>query len=107
MSLEQNRDFTDNNIIIDKEDNKCFKIIYKPNIYKTRKLEIIEKLYKDNFHFDDKRDYEEDDTIRIFDRYFVNENMNKCKIIYKNKKYNLREYLDEIDSKYNHNINEI
>ena len=32
MSLEQNRDFTDNNIIIDKEDNKYFKIIYEPYI---------------------------------------------------------------------------
>ena len=37
--------------------------------------------------------------IRIFGRKFVENNKNKCKIIYKNKVLELKEYFEEIDKK--------
>ena len=36
-------------------------------------------------------------VFRIFGEKFVKINSNKCKIIYKNKKYKLKEYFKEID----------
>ena len=106
MSLEQYNDYICNNIIDELEDNKYFIMIYKPNINKKEKEEIIKKFKKLHFPFDDERDYKED-VIRIFGKDFVKQNKNNCKIIYNNKKYKLKEYLHEIDNNYNHNINEI
>ena len=40
-------------------------------------------------------------NIKIFDKTFINNNRDKCKIIYKNKIYQLKEYLEEL--KINHN----
>ena len=61
---------------------------------------------EDGFPFDDNKDYK-DGVIRLFGYNFVKQNKNNCKIIYNNKKYKLKEYLNEIDNNYNHNINEI
>ena len=42
--------------------------------------------------------------LRIFGKIFVNKNKNKCKIIYKNKKYKLKEYFEDLKcSKINEN----
>ena len=106
MSLEQDKEYICNNIIDKEENNKYFIMIYKPNINKKEKEEIIKKFKKFHFPFDDEKDYKED-VIRIFEKKFVKHNKNKCKIIYNNKKYKLKEYLHEIDNNYNHNINEI
>ena len=67
--------------------NIIYKMVYKPKENKEEKKDKKEEL-KDNeeFFLDDKREYEKD-IIRIFGKYFVKENKNKCKIIYKNKKY--------------------
>ena len=46
-------------------------------------------------------------SIRIFGKNFVNTNKNKCKIIYNNKIYELKEYFEEIDINYNNNENQI
>ena len=70
MSLEQDKDCICNNVIDEGEDNKYFIIIYKPNINKKEKEEIIKKFKKDGFHFDDEKDYKED-VIRIFGKQFV------------------------------------
>ena len=56
--------------------------------------------------FCDEKEYTED-VIRILGKYFVTQNKNKCKIIYNNKKYELKEYFDEIDTNYNIEIKEI
>ena len=40
------------------------------------------------------------DKIRIFDNDFINKNKDKCKIIYKNKEYELKEYFEDIDNNY-------
>ena len=37
---------------------------------------------------------------RIFGSSFVENNNNKCKIIYKDEEHELKEYLDEIDDDY-------
>ena len=50
---------------------------------------------------DNDREYS-GDIIRIFGKQFVKNNKNKCNIIYKNKKYKLSEYCEEIDNNYNH-----
>ena len=39
--------------------------------------------------------------LRILGKKFVNNNKNKCKIIFNNKEYELKEYLDDIDKNYN------
>ena len=59
-------------IIDEKEDEK--EIIYKPN---------------------------KDGNVRIFGYDFVLNNKQKCKIIYNNKEYELKEYINDIDKNYN------
>ena len=89
------------------EKNKIFIMIYKPNENKKEKLEIFKELKKKgNYFLSDEKEYS-DDVIRIFGKYFVKQNKNRCKIIYNNKKYELKEYFDEINNNYNHDIKEI
>ena len=38
--------------------------------------------------------------VRIFGEKFVNKNKYKCKIIYKNQEYELKEYFEDIDNNY-------
>ena len=70
----------------------CYEMIYKPNENKEEKKEKM-KYYK----FIDKKEYT-GELLRIFGRYFVKHNKNNCRIIYKNKIYKLKEYLEEIDN---------
>ena len=42
-----------------------------------------------------------DGILKIFGSTFVNNNIKKCKIVYKNKEYELKEYINDIDKKYN------
>ena len=106
MSEEEGKDYISNNMTDEQEDNKYFTMIYKLNIDKKEKQKIIQKFKVERFPFDDEKDYKED-AIRILGKYFVERNKNNCKIIYNNKKYKLKEFLDEIDGGYNHNIKEI
>ena len=74
---------------------------YKPNENKEEKKEKRKKFKEDDdFIFDDEKEYNED-VLRIFGKNFVKRNKYKCKIIYKNKKYELKEYFEEIDKNYN------
>ena len=106
MSEEEGKDYISNNMTDEQEDNKYFTMIYKLNIDKKEKQKIIQTFKVERFPFDDEKDYKED-AIRILGKYFVERNKNNCKIIYNNKKYKLKEFLDEIDDNYNHNIKEI
>ena len=106
MSLKEYKDYIVNNMLDKEKNNKYFTLIYKPNINKKEKQEIIKKLKEDRFPFDDEKDYKKD-IIRIFGKHFVKQNKNKCKITYKNKKYKLKEYLNKIDNNYSQNINKI
>ena len=47
-------------------------------------------------------EFKEGKKLKIFDKIFINNNIDKCKIIYKDKDYKLREYLDDIDKDYRH-----
>ena len=83
------------------ENNLIYEMIYKPNENKKEKKEIKKQFKEDHaFIFDDEKEYNED-ILRIFSKYFVKYNKNKCKIIYKNKKYELKKYFQEIDNNYN------
>ena len=42
------------------------------------------------------------DKIRIFGRVFIENNFDKCKIVYNDKEYELKEYFEDIDSNNNH-----
>ena len=85
------------------ENNIIYEMIYKPNENKKEKKEKKKQFKEDGeFIFDDEKEYN-DDVLRIFGKYFVKHNKNKCKIIYKNKKYELKEYFEEIDNNYNKN----
>ena len=83
-----------------KEENNEFKMIYKPNENKTEKMKKLEYFKEYNiFHFEDDKEYS-GDILRILDKYFIKQNKNKCKLIYNNKKYKLKEYFEEIDNNY-------
>ena len=83
-----------------KEENNVFEMIYKPNDNKNEKIKKLEKFKKfNNSHFEDDKEYS-GDVIRILDRYFIKNNKNKGKLIYNNKKYELKEYFEEIENNY-------
>ena len=42
------------------------------------------------------------ERVKIFDKIFINNNKYKCKIIYNNRKFELKEYFEDIDNNYNH-----
>ena len=81
-------------------ENFGFEIIYKPNENKKEKIEKIKNLKKQfNFFLDTDKEYS-GDVLRIFGKKFVKHNKNKCILIYNNKKYELKEYFEEIDNNY-------
>ena len=63
-----------NNVINKQNEDITDEIIYKPN---------------------------KDGKVRIFEEKFVNNNKQNCKIIYNNKEYELKEYINDIDKEYN------
>ena len=72
------------------ENNIIYEMIYKPNENKKEKKEKKKQFKEEHaFIFDDEKEYN-DDVLRIFGKYLVKHNKNKCKIIYKNKKYELK-----------------
>ena len=85
------------------EKDRYLSIIYKQ--IKDKK-EKIKNLKENGFKFYDKKEYE-GNVLRIFGKDFVKQNKNKCKIVYGNKKYKLKEYFEEIGNNYTHNFKEI
>ena len=69
------------------------KLIYLYNEINDENLEI-EINYKPNNH---------NNKLRLFGDVFINNNIYKCKIIYKNKEYDLKQFIDDIDKDYNLN----
>ena len=108
MSVELFEESINNDIICNtKEKDKYLIMIYNPNENKKEKKERMKQLKKDNvFLLDEEKEYTED-IIRIFGKLFVYGNENKCKIIYNNKRYRLKEYFDMIDKNYNIKIKQI
>ena len=100
-------EFNDSEMIynIDNEMSNCkeiglFKMIYKLKENKAHKEEKIKtfKEYFGSLFKDEKKDSE--DSLRILGKYFVNRNKNKSKLIYNNKKYELKELFKDIDNNY-------
>ena len=56
----------------------------------SNEIEIIYKIKENNT-----------EKVIIFGYSFVKNNRDKCKIIYKNKEYELKEYFNDIDNNYN------
>ena len=65
------------------KENSIANNIYNEKIY----FEIVYKPKKDK-----------KDKTKIFGNGFINKNKDKCKIIYENKEYELKEYFDDIDN---------
>ena len=98
------------NDLKNKLENMIRKNESKINNMKSRYEEFNKlKYFESN---DDKRSilnliyYQDENNIknsklRIFGKNFVNKNKGKCKIIYKNKQFELEEYLEDIDKNYN------
>ena len=64
--------------------------------YEIRKKKIfyVKAKYKPNENIKE--------TLKILFEKFISKNKNKCKIIYKNKIYEIKEYFEDIDIKYNY-----
>ena len=58
-----------------------------------------EKYYIKTYYIKNKTG---DKDVKILDKDFIKKNKYKCKIIYKNKIYELKEYFSYIDISYNH-----
>ena len=59
---------------------------------------------KDSFYFIAKYqpDKNNKENLKILGKEFIKKNINKCKLIYRNKKYKLKENFEDIDINYNH-----
>ena len=72
-------------------------MIYKQKERKALKGEKLETFNeKLGFLFKDRNQ----DSLRILGKYFVNKNKNKSKLIYNNKKYELKELFEDINNNY-------
>ena len=63
--------------------------LYTEMTDKNEEIEIIYKPEEDN-----------KEKVRIFGEWFVNNNIYKCRIIYKNEEYELKEYFNDIYDEY-------
>ena len=82
MSFEQNFEYIGFNTMQKANKNDMhFIMIYKPNENKKEKKDKMKKFKEElDYLLDDEKEYKED-VIRIFGKYFVKQNKNKCKII--------------------------
>ena len=67
---------------------------------KNEEIEIIYKPIKEQ----EMEEENKKEKIRIFGKYFVNINYQKCKIIYEDREYELTEYINDIDEDFNNEI---
>ena len=74
---------------------------FESNDDKTTILNLIYYQNENNSEEEYKNKIIKSSGLRIFGKTFVNNNKGKCKIIYKNKKFELKEYLEDIDKNYN------
>ena len=71
------------------EDINIFQLVYKSYEKKNEREKKLEKVKNFiNFFGDNEKDSSK--IVKIFGKKFLNKNKNKCKIAYKNKKYELR-----------------
>ena len=71
-------------------------MLYLYNEINNENLEIEIQYKPDNTN----KESEKKEMLKIFSKKFISKNFGKCKIIYKNKEYDLCEYINDIDNKY-------
>ena len=99
MSIIKNEEYIGNKKINKYNENNYY-FIMKYKLDEKEKKEEIKKLKEEKiFILNDKKEYT-DNLIRIFGKNFVKKNKNKCKIIFNNKKYKLKEYFNSINNNY-------
>ena len=106
--LFRNNIFNDNKISLFNNNEKFKNLLQKENNKEEFiQFEITYKYKPDEYDDESKDDVFEDeedektDKLKILDKIFINKNKDKCKIIYKNKEYELEEYFEDIDNNYN------
>ena len=79
---------------------------FESNNDKKTILNLIYYKNENNSEEERKNKTIKNNKLRIFGKTFVNKNKNKgkCEIIYKNKQFELKEYLEDIDKNYNKNL---
>ncbi len=82
-----------------KESNKLN--YFECNDIRSTTLNLIYYQNENNNEEEYKDRMIKNSKLRIFGKNFVNKNRGKCKIIYKNKKFELKEYLENTDKNYN------
>ena len=80
-----------------KEDEKIHKVRF--NKRKKKEEEIGSEILYHPINKQNK--IEKNKKLKILDQSFIINNKDKCKIIYKNKEYELKEYFEDIDNNYN------
>ena len=93
-------------VLINKEINKI-KYDYNYGYNLNRMLYLYNELNDENteieLNYNPNNDKENNkEKLRIFGNKFVINNIYKCKILYKNEKYELKKYFEKIDSSYDH-----
>ena len=67
--------------------------------YLQQENSITNNIIDENIYFEIIYKINQNKT-KIFDNKFIYKNKDKCKIIYKNKEYELKEYFEELDNNY-------
>ena len=68
--------------------------------FKIKKDIIFKLVYNPNKNYKEKDGDEKNPKLRLFGDYFIYKNFDKCRIIYKNKEYKIKDYMEEIDKNY-------
>ena len=84
-------------------ENEISELIYNYNYgYNINSLlYLYSEINDDNLEIEIKYKPIKDKKLRLFGDDFINDNINKCKIIYQDEEYNLTKYLEDIDQEYN------
>jgi len=90
-----------NRSITNEIDNIRYKYNFGYNLNQLLYLytEMNDKNLEIDLNYKPKEDNK--NKVRIFGKNFVSNNMQKCKILYNGNEYDLKEYLEDIDNKYN------
>ena len=111
-SIDTNPKNPENNQInlIKEEKDIEYEIIYKNFIDDEEEIDFCEQgdifsdeedNYSENKNKSDE-EFKVKKKLKLFDQFFINNNEDKCTIIYKDQVYKLKEYLEDIDKDYEH-----
>ena len=70
--------------------NDILQIIHQPNKFDDKKMGFFEMISMGDDEINQKK-------VKIFGKTFIENNKDKLKIIYKEKEYDIKEYMNDID----------